>query len=172
MSEGPKKADDKVNTFGIALIGVVSTFLVWASIVALQAYYGATGATMTHEREIEGQADEVRGLNAEQQAQLNPEKVETVDAQKGTVRVPIKVAMAQVVETLKANPGASAVPAIGAHDTATVPAVEGGSLGQPTEGAEPTDGAQPADGAEPTDGAQPEGAQPPTGEPAPAGAPH
>ena len=160
MSDGPKKAEDSINTFVIALIGVVSTFVVWASVVALQAYYFNTGEALNHEREIAGQSDQLRSVNAEQEGQLNPAKAETVDAAKGTVRVPISYAMTTVVKTLKQNPGASAVPAIGAHDTPTLPAVKDAPKApeQPTAPA-PAPGTEPA---APTD-AKPADAKPAAG---------
>lgn len=139
MSGGSKRAEDSINTFAIVTIGVVSTFLVWASIVALQAYYGATGSALEQAREVEGQEVQKLQVFAEQRAQLNPEGLDIVDKDKGLVRVPVAKAMDEVVKTLSENPAASAVPMVGEHDTSTVPAIKGGPVGKIGATPAPTD---------------------------------
>ncbi len=42
MSDLPRKAQDRVNTFGVVLIGLVAAVLLWVSVVARQAYYYRT----------------------------------------------------------------------------------------------------------------------------------
>ena len=129
MSEFTKRADDKVNTFGIVLIGFVSTILVYVSIIALQAYYSSTAGRLANTRDNEGAAGELRAARAAQLATL--QRTEYADAQKGSLkRLPIDRAMALVVEDARRGES-SLVPAVGAHDQPTIPAV----AGKPPEGA-------------------------------------
>lgn len=122
MSDLPRKAQDRVNTFGVVLIGVVATVLLWVSVVALQAYYYNTAGQLETERNATGKNREVRDLKADQQAYLQEGKY--VDPTKGIVTIPIEDAMRLVLRDVKAG-APSLVPAIGAHDQATVPAVSG-----------------------------------------------
>jgi hypothetical protein len=122
MSELPRKAPDRVNTFGVVLIGLVAAVLLWVSVVALQAYYYGTAGKLESERGAAGKSREVRDLKAQQRAELAEGKY--VDAKKGIVTIPIDDAMKLVLHDAKAG-APSLVPAIGAHDQPTVPAVSG-----------------------------------------------
>src|SRR5687767_10863715 len=122
MSDLPKKAQDRVNTFGVVMIGVVSAVLLWVSVVALQAYYNNTAGAVETERGSSGKSMEVRTLKSKQQEYLLEGKY--VDARKGIVTIPIEEAKRLVLRDAKAN-AASLVPAVGAHDQPTVPAVSG-----------------------------------------------
>lgn len=139
MSEFPKKAEDRVNTFGIVMIGIVSAVLLWVSIVALQAYYQSTAGPLEAARDAEGKSAELRALRAGELAAL--QKTEYADAAQGTLRrLPIDLAMKAVVrDAIAGEP--SLVPAVGPHDQATVPPV----FGKPIEGATvpPADGVAP-----------------------------
>lgn len=122
MSELPKKAQDRVNTFGVVLIGAVAAVLLWVSVVALQAYYYSTAGKVESERASTGKGREVRDLKAEQRAYLQEGKY--VDPKKGIVAIPLDDAMKLVLDDAKAGKP-SLVPVIGAHDQPTVPAVSG-----------------------------------------------
>ena len=189
MSDLPKKSEDRVNVFGIVMVGLVTSVLVWVSIVLLMAYYQNTAGSLEDQRNAANKGREVLDLKAKQTRELDESKY--VDPKRGIVSIPIDDARELVLRD--ANSGAASwVPAIGPHDTATVPAAWGrppdnpaaGAAGTPlapTDGTPPpagtppapTDGTQPA----PTDGAQPaptDGTQPaPTNgaRPAPTGAP-
>jgi len=165
MSDLPRKAQDRVNTFGVVLIGMVAAVLLWVSVVALQAYYYSTNGKLEAQRSATGKGREVRDLKAEQRAYLQEGKY--VDPKKGIVTIPIDDAMKLVLRDGKAG-ASSLVPAIGAHDQPTVPAVSG----RPPDNVQPPaapGGAAPAPGgaAPPPAGAAP---TTPAG-PAPAGNP-
>ncbi len=173
MSDLPRKATDRVNTFGVVLIGMVAAVLLWVSVIALQAYYYSTAGKMETERGSAGKSREVRDLKAEQRAYLQEGKY--VDPKKGIVTIPIDDAMKLVVRDGKAG-APSLVPAIGAHDQPTVPAVSG----RPPDNVQPPGGAAPAPGgaapapggaAPAPGGAAPGGAAPAAGSTTPAGAP-
>lgn len=120
-------AEDKQNTLIIVTIGIASTLLLLASIVALHAYYeNSFGAEMERKRSM-GQDSELRTLRADQRAGLQVYRRNDDD----TVRMPISRARQLVVAELRTGAPASLVPAVGAHDTATVPAV----WGRPADGA-------------------------------------
>ena len=160
MSGLPTKAQDRINTFGIILIGITAGILLWVSVVALQAYYYSSQGEVERQRDAEGKGREVRDLHAAQAAALQDSKY--VDPAKGLVTVPIETAMSKVLEDARGGAG-SLVPAVGAHDTPTVRA----RGGRPSD----TDPAGTGAGAAPAPGG--EGAAPaPAGEgaaPAPAG---
>lgn len=142
MSELPKKAEDRVNTFGVVLIGLVAAVLLWVSVVALQAYYYSTAGKLESERGSSGKSREVRDLKAEQRAYLQEGKY--VDPKKGIVTIPADDAMRLVLRDAKSGEP-SLVPAVGAHDQPTVPAVSGRP---PDNVAAP--GTAPASGSAPT----------------------
>ncbi len=120
MSEFQKRGEDKVNTFGIVIVAVVASVLVWVSIVALQVYYRNSDSELADRRASEGIDNELRSLKAAQTALLS--KNEYADASKGLLkRLDIDLAMARVVESAGAG-SASLVPRIGLHDTTDVPA--------------------------------------------------
>lgn len=103
MSNLPKKAEDKVNVFGIVLIGVASAILIWASAVALQAYYMNTTSPLEAERDQVDVAKERRAVQAEQDARL--QRLEHNDAFTAVscVSNPIEVAMTAVVSSAQAK---------------------------------------------------------------------
>jgi hypothetical protein len=146
----PKKAQDRVNTYGIVLIGLVSALLLWVSVVALQAYYNRTSGLLQGARDAEGKNRQVIDLKSAQVAELNDSKV--VNPQKQIVTIPIGDAEKLVLQGLREG-APSLVPAIGPHDLPTVPAV----WGKPAD-VKPAEGAAPA-GAAPA-GAAPAGAAP------------
>ena len=169
MSDAPKKEGDNLNTFGIVVIGVVATFVTWALVVALQAYYGHTEGAFAQEREVAGQDAQRKSMRAQQTAEL---KGGERNATTGTGTIAIEVAMDKVREQARAG-APSLVPAIGSHDKPTVPAV----WGRPPDDAKPpvmepeVPGEVPAEGAEGGDAAAAEGAAPAGATSAPSGAP-
>jgi hypothetical protein len=122
MSDLPKKSEDKVNVFGVVMIGFVTSILLWVSVVALQAYYNNTAGALESDRSASGKGREMRDLKAKQLAEMMDSKF--VDPKKGVVTIPIDEAMRLVVRDAKQG-ARSLVPAVGPHDTPTVPAVSG-----------------------------------------------
>ena len=126
MSNLPKKAEDRVNVFGIVLIGVASAILIWASAVALQAYYMNTAGDIETRRDAAGLDKERRSVEAAQLAMLNrlEHNDEYQKAIAACVRNPIDVAMTNVVNDAQKG-SESLVPAVGPHDTPTIAPVAG-----------------------------------------------
>jgi hypothetical protein len=147
MSGLPTKAQDRINNFGIVLIGTVAGVLLWVSVVALQAYYYSSAGEVEKQRDAEGKGREMRDLHAQQLADLQDSKY--LDPAKGVVTIPIDAAMSLVLEDARGGAG-SLVPAVGAHDTPTVRARWGrpsdtDPTGTGAEGAgETADGPEPA----------------------------
>jgi hypothetical protein len=165
MSSGlPSKAQDRLNNYGIVLIGLVGSVLLWVSVVALQAYYNRTAGDLETERNAEYKNRQVRDLRAQQLADLQESK--HVNPQKRIVTIPIDSAKGLVLRDLR-DQSPSLVPAVGAHDLPTVPAVWGRPQDQttaPAQGAAPAQGGTPPAGgaapAAPAGGAAPAGAAP------------
>lgn len=152
MSELPRKAQDRVNAFGVVLIGMVAAVLLWVSVVALQAYYYSTAGELESQRASVGKSREVRDLKAQQRADLQDSKY--IDPKKGIVTVPLDDAMKLVLEDAKKG-APSLVPAIGAHDQPTIPAVSGRPPDNLATPAAPGGAAAPAGGAAPPAGGSP-----------------
>jgi hypothetical protein len=149
----PRKASDRVNTYGIVLIGMVSAILLWVSVVALQAYYNRTAGQLQDVREAARKSLDVQRLKAAQVAELQDSKY--VNPQKGLVTIPIESAKGLVLRDLR-DGKPSLVPAVGPHDKATVPAKWGrppDNVAAPARGAAPAaGGVAPAAGAAPAAG--------------------
>jgi hypothetical protein len=161
MSSGaPKRGQDRINTYGILLIGLVSSVLLWVSVVALQAYYNRTAGDLEVQRSAMLKSREAGGLKAGQQAELQDSRY--VDAKRGLVTIPIDSAKQLVLRDLRDRKD-SLVPAVGPHDLPTVPAVWGRPPDLP---AAPAGGAPAGEGAAPAAPAPPSG--PAAGTPTPA----
>jgi hypothetical protein len=161
----PRKASDRVNTYGILLIGLVSSVLLWVSVVALQAYYNRTAGQLQGERDAAFKNRQVTDLKSAQVAELQDSKY--VDPNKGRVTIPIDSAKGLVLRDLR-DGAPSVVPAVGPHDKATVPAKWGRPPDQVAAPAGAAPGGAPAAGAGPAGAAaagQPAG-QPAAGQPA------
>ena len=90
MSEFPKKAEDRMNSAAIALVGIVSAIMIWATVVALLAYYKNTNGALFEIREAEGNNAAVNSMKAQQSAQLK--ELKYLDPQKGTLaRLPLSL---------------------------------------------------------------------------------
>jgi outer membrane protein OmpA-like peptidoglycan-associated protein len=126
MSNLPKKAEDRVNTFAIVLVGTAAGILLWATMVALQAYYLNTAGEMEAERDGVELARERRSVEATQQANLArlERNEEFANAAEVCYRTPIELAMANVVADAQAGK-TTLVPAVGAHDKPTLVAIPG-----------------------------------------------
>jgi hypothetical protein len=164
----PRKASDRVNTYGILLIGLVSSVLLWVSVVALQAYYNRTAGQLQGERDAAFKNRQVTDLKSAQVAELQDSKY--VDPKKGRVTIPIDSAKGLVLRDLR-DGKPSLVPAVGPHDKATVPAKWGrppdqvaAPAGAAPGGAPAAGGAAPAAGAAPA--GQPSAGAAPAGQPA------
>jgi hypothetical protein len=121
--EATEKQPDTPNLIGISVIGAAGALLVFIIFVALQAYYAADASALQAERDAEDIDLEYRNLLVEQETMLSNPR--WVDQGKRTAAYRIESAMERVVEAAKADRGATLVPAVGAHDTPTVPAIPG-----------------------------------------------
>ena len=150
MSDFPEKEKDNVNGMAVLVIGLATTALLWASVIALQAYFEDTEGEIAAQRATVGRADGVRGLKASQSNDLN--KTTYADPKKGTLkRLSIENAKRVVVRDAKAGKP-SLVPTLGLLNVPSVPATAGKpSLVPETPAAPATDPAAPA----PADAAPP-----------------
>ncbi len=152
MSDFPEKAEDKVNSLAIVVIGLATTAILWAGVVALQAYFENTHGEIAAERAAQGLTSGIRDLDARQRADL----ATTVyaDPKAGTLkRLAIEEASAGVLASAKA--GTSMIPSLGELNVPTVPAVAGKPAADATvEAPAPVDGLAPVDGEAPVEGAE------------------
>ncbi len=150
MSDFPEKAPDRTNALAVLVIGLATTAILWASVIALQAYFENTQGEISAARKARGLSAEVRDLNAEQRADLS--KTAYADATKGTLkRLNVETAKSLVVRDAKG--GGSLIPTLGELNVPTIPAAAGRPVdGASSEPAAPVDGAAPA---APVDGAAP-----------------
>lgn len=92
---------EEVNTFMIAMIGLISAILLFVFIVALEtAYYNYKEKEQAKRDSIERYQDAAQ-LRAGQEARLNI--YQWVDREKGVIAIPIDRAMALVVRELAAG---------------------------------------------------------------------
>lgn len=158
------RAEDRVNTYAIVVVGLVGALLTYVSIVALQAYYASTINAEQSVKDVAGMGQGYQSLKAEQVARLSD-----YGRAGDRMRLPIETAKDLVVEDAR-NGASSLVPGVGEHDTPTVDPATGKAIGAPaapeTEGAAAPGGAQ-----APADGAAPGGAQAPADSAAPATSP-
>lgn len=124
---GPKRNPDALNTIGIVVVGICGAVLVYVTIVALEAFYVNDTSEIQTMADYGGQDTGARSLRTEQSNRIgeygtNPKpavpKANEV-ARTQSFRIPIDVAMKEVVEGAKADPSAL-VPAIGKSDKSTV----------------------------------------------------
>lgn len=173
MSDFPKKAEDQVNSMAVLVIGLASTAVLWASIVALQAYFEDTEGEMAAERQSQGRADGVRSLLTAQRKDLN--ETTRADPQKGTLKR-LSIDRAKAVVVRDATGGApSLIPSLGLLNLPTIPATAGkpalapptpvpppvspeGTVAPSPEGAVAPSDVAPSDGA--TEEAAPTGSNP------------
>jgi hypothetical protein len=114
MSDFPTKAADETNTLGVLVVGFASAAVVWATVIALQAYFESSYGDLATERDYKNQGVELKSLLAEQRMDL---------AGKGTLkRLAMKEAKAAVLRD--AN-GPTMIPKLGALNTPTIPAQPG-----------------------------------------------
>ena len=115
MSNAPHKAADKVNIFAIVLVGIASSLLIWATMVALTGYYLATEGPVADSRSALGLEEEKRSIKSAQLGLINRLEPNTVyaDALEGEqcFNNPIDGAMRRVVADAQAD-RASLVPAV------------------------------------------------------------
>ncbi len=114
--------EDKLNILAIVTIGIASVLLLWASIVALQAYYEATFGEEVKRQQTVGQRDTLSTILSEQRQRLG-EYRRGEDGE--TARIPIEEAKRIVITELREGSPTSLVPAVGDHDTPTEAAVWG-----------------------------------------------
>jgi len=124
---GPKRNPDALNTIGIVVVGICGAVLVYVTIVALEAFYVNDSSEIQTMADYGGQDTSVRSLRTEQVNRIGeygtnpkpaaPKGNEAAKAQ--SYRIPIDVAMKEVVEGAKGDPSAL-VPAVGKSDKSTV----------------------------------------------------
>ena len=127
MSEGVERNEDNVNGFAIAVVGISVAIVLYASIVALQAYYKQSENPEEQRRQSANQSDAMRNLRASQQAELDESSY--VGGGTEFASIPLSDAMKKVVVDERAHKP-TLVPVVPAHDKATVPAIPG----KPIEG--------------------------------------
>jgi hypothetical protein len=157
MSGLPRNAD-KLNNFGIVVIGLCGAVLTYVSIVLLQAYYADSSADVQTMADYGGQDTDFKTLRASQLGQVSEYRSVTGKAgQEPTYALPIERAMELVVEDGK-DP-AMLVPSQGRADKATttppgapaaapaaVPVTGGAEAGSGSGSGAPADGAGSAAG--------------------------
>lgn len=92
---------DDLNTPAIAVVGVVGAVVVFAIVVALQAWFYNVKNDELQRKVIAVPDAGVAGLTAAQQADLSSYRV--LDEQKGIVRIPVERAMQIVVRERNAS---------------------------------------------------------------------
>ena len=147
MSDFPEKSEDNVNGMAIVVIGLATTAILWASVIALQAYFENTEGEIAQQRAIVGRADGVRGLKSKQTNVLH--QTTYADPNKGTLkRLSIEHAKSAVLRDAKAG-ASTLIPTLGLLDKPSVPATAGKPALVPADGAAspPADPAAPAEAA-------------------------
>ena len=121
--EGEAKQSDTLNIIGVVSVGLIGALGIYISFVGLQAFYEVEARAVEERRFADGKSDEFRSLQAQQEAEVNSYR--WVSTAKGTVTLKIERAMQVVVGEVKKGNAGNLVPALGPHDTPTVPAVFG-----------------------------------------------
>lgn len=98
---------DELNTPAIVTVGIVASVVVFAVIVALQAWFAQAQRAEHQLKVVAPRSEELAGVVAEQQTQLHTYR--WVDRQNGVVAIPIERAMELVArEHQSASPAARA----------------------------------------------------------------
>jgi hypothetical protein len=124
MSEGPKKAEDKLNMIGVVVVGICGAVLVYVSIVLLQAFYVNDSSAVNLERDFDKQDSPRKLLRAAQLENIGEYRRGGQDNGVETFRIPIDQAMSLVLEDAKADPS-KLIPAVGVSDKETIAPVYG-----------------------------------------------
>ena len=158
--EATEKQSDNPNMVSIIVVGAAGSLLVLILFIALQAYYSAGSSALQAVRDAEGIDIDYRNVQVEQETLLSTPR--WVDQNRRIAAFRIESAMERVVAEAAADRAATLVPAVGAHDTATVPAIPGRPDDNAQVPAAPAQPAAPAEGEAPAEGAT-EGAAPAEG---------
>ncbi len=124
---GPKRNPDRLNTIGVVVVGICAAVLVYVSIVALQAFYMNDSSEVQTMADYGGNDTTAKSVRTEQVHHITEYGSNPVDPKSNkpaTFRIPIDVAMKQVVNEAKVDP-ANLVPTQGRSDKATVQPVFG-----------------------------------------------
>ena len=109
---GPKRNADALNTIGIVVVGICGAVLVYVTIVALEAFYVNDTSEIQTMADYGGQDIGARSLRTDQSNRIgeygtNPKpaapKANEV-AKTQSYRIPIDVAMKEVVSAAKSDP--------------------------------------------------------------------
>jgi hypothetical protein len=175
--EGAPKQADRLNIVSITAIGMIGALLVYASFVALQAFYNAEAEEIAMQRDAEGKSYELREYLARQRGELTEYRM--LEKRNQIVALPIERAMRLVLEDVRGGNSINLVPAVGPHDSPTAPVASPVPTERPLPGEEPAPGegatgegatgeaatGEAADGAAPAGGSEaPAGGPPPTGD--------
>lgn len=142
---GPKRNPDKLNTIGVAVVGICGAVLIYVSVVALQAFY------MKDTSEIQTMAD--YGGNDKAAQSIKTSQIHNITdtarnaatpGKPETYRINIDDAMRIVVEQAKVDPS-TLVPSQGRADKPTMKPIYG--RGQPLSTPAPTPAPAPTEGA-------------------------
>ncbi len=134
MSGGEKRAEDKLNTIGIVVVGICGAVLVYVTIVGLEAFYVNDTSELQTMADYGGNDTAVKSLKAEQLGHIteygsNPPS----PGVEPTYHLKIERAMALVVESAKGANGGLLVPVRGplkkADECAAAAATPAGSAG-------------------------------------------
>src|SRR5512140_1204725 len=104
----PTPEQEDLNTSMIAVAGVIGAVVVFIGIVALQAWYYTVEKGEVYRKVVAPAAEELAGVTAEQQGQLNSYRL--IDPRTQVAAIPIDRAMSMVVEDLRAGRNPLPVP--------------------------------------------------------------
>jgi hypothetical protein len=99
------RTEDDLNTSAIALVGLIGTILVFATVVLLTVVFYQVEARQQHEKDINQQPAQVAKLTADQQGRLA--SYGWVDREEKVAHIPISRAMDLVVAEIARDPGAA-----------------------------------------------------------------
>ncbi|HTJ40677.1 MAG TPA: hypothetical protein VL463_01235 [Kofleriaceae bacterium] len=129
MSEGAKKAEDKMNMVGVVVVGICGAVLVYVSIVLLEAFYMNETSEVNVMADYGGQDTDVKSVKASQIANITGYGKNAGS----TFRISIDKAMDLVVDEGK-NDASNLIPAVGKSEKPTIQPVFGRpqALGTPS----------------------------------------
>ncbi len=113
MSDFPEKASDSTNGKAVLIVGLATTVILWASVMFLQSYFMNSEGEFAAGRDAKGKNAEVRGLWAEQRADLF--ETSHLDTSKGTLKH-LNVEHAKSAVIRDAQKGSSLIPSLGKLD--------------------------------------------------------
>jgi hypothetical protein len=120
---GPKRNPDKINTIGVAVVGICGAVLVYVTIVALEAFYVNDSSEIQMMADYGGQDTTAKSAKADQLAHISDFGANSGGTPQ-TYHLKIERAMQLVVDDAHVDPGAL-VPVFGRSDKGTITPVFG-----------------------------------------------